>query len=711
MESSTRSNEAAAVTPEDTDEDEPPAESAHPDPEALLTENPGRTTVVDSPASQRQTQADADMRNAGTITALNLDAVDGANPADGAAELIGRLPGTTVRSIGGLGQFSAVSIRGSSAQQVQVVIDGVPLNDSFAGLTDISLLPLETAGRIEIYRGFIPLRFGGAAPGGVVQLVGRPILTTRTSARGGLGSFGARELSATHAQRLTRQWGVSAHLGYAGASGDFPFYSTANTPSISDDDTIVRRTNNGYERVTGHLRVEGRGDRWRWTLRQFVSDRQRGIAGPATAQSSSASLRTTQARTISQIKSVGLGGPGGSARGVAGLTIQRDIFSDPNGEIGVGTGGQRSATIDVYGSPQLHVPVWRGGFIDAHGALRAQDVSIETIEGTTSSETIRHNRLSASVGLGVEQHLHHDRWRIDAGATVTALRSGIAGSQADPLAGDARNATDFGWAPRLAIRWRGSAELDFRASVGGYFRPPTLLELFGDRGFAVGNSEIEPERGMASDVGVTWTSSFGAEERSFFRARAGGFLNLGKDTITWVQAAQVARPINIGGSLAAGAESALALSLYDDAFTLDANYTFLETQNRGGIDGQDGKPLPGRPRHEGTARATAGWEFNESRTTIEPRVTYTLDALAATYLDPSGRFSLPPRVLHGVSVQVDVDRRMRLAFEVRNLANKISTRWTPSSVAGGPQTMPITDFIGYPIPGRSLWLTLAFHSP
>jgi iron complex outermembrane receptor protein len=672
---------------------------------------PRRTTVVDSPASRLQTQADADVRNAGTVTALNLDTVDGAIPADGAAELLARFPGATVRSIGGLGQFSAVSIRGSSAEQVQVVIDGVPLNDSFAGLTDLSLLPLETAGRIEVYRGFIPLRFGGAAPGGVVQLVGRPIDATRTSARGGLGSFGARQLSLTHDHRFSRRWGASAHVGYAGAAGDFPFYSTANTPSIPEDDSLVRRTNNSYDRVVGHLRIEGRGDRWRWTLRQFVSDRRRGIAGPATAQSERASLRTTQARTISQVKHLGLGGPGGAARGVLGLTLQRSLLEDPRGELGVGTGGQGNLGVDAYGSPQLRLPAWRGSFIDVHGAVRLQRVSIETIDGDEIVERVGHGRLSARAGLGVEQHLHEDRWRIDAGATATVVRSDIAESAANPLAGQARKSTDVGWAPRLAIRWRGHRNLDVRGSVGGYFRPPTLLELFGDRGFAVGNSDLEPERGFATDLGITWTSTFGGHERSFVRARVGGFLNLGQDTITWVQAAQVARPINIGGSLAAGAESALFVSIHDDALTLDANYTFLETENRGGIDGQSGNPLPGRPRHEATARATTGWEFRRTHTPLEPRLTYTLDALAATYLDPSGRFSLPPRILHGVSMQLDIDRRMRVAFEVRNLANTISTTWTPPTATATPQAVPITDFIGYPIPGRSLWLTIGFHAP
>ena len=84
---------------------------------------------------------------------------------------------------------------------------------------------------------------------------------------------------------------------------------------------------------------------------------------------------------------------------------------------------------------------------------------------------------------------------------------------------------------------------------------------------------------------------------------------------------------------------------------------------------------------------------------------YDLDAVASTYLDPSGRFSLPPRILHGVAAQVGVGDALVLAVEVRNLTDRISTTWTPSAVASTAQVVPITDFIGYPLPGRSLWLT------
>ena len=49
--------------------------------------------------------------------------------------------------------------------------------------------------------------------------------------------------------------------------------------------------------------------------------------------------------------------------------------------------------------------------------------------------------------------------------------------------------------PNLPVPTR----LQLRASVGRYFRVPTLFELFGDRGFVVGNEGLDPEWGVGID--------------------------------------------------------------------------------------------------------------------------------------------------------------------------------------------------------------------
>ena len=53
--------------------------------------------------------------------------------------------GTVVRRLGGLGDYSSVSIRGSSSRQVQVYLDGIPLNPDGTESINLAELPLSSA--------------------------------------------------------------------------------------------------------------------------------------------------------------------------------------------------------------------------------------------------------------------------------------------------------------------------------------------------------------------------------------------------------------------------------------------------------------------------------------------------------------------------------------------------------------------------------------
>src|SRR5207253_9135856 len=81
--------------------------------------------------------------------------------------------GVQVRRFGGLGDFSTVSIRGSSAGQVQVYLDGVPLSRAENEVVNLADLPLDAVDHVEVYRGATPLAFAQSGPGGVVNVVSR----------------------------------------------------------------------------------------------------------------------------------------------------------------------------------------------------------------------------------------------------------------------------------------------------------------------------------------------------------------------------------------------------------------------------------------------------------------------------------------------------------------------------------------------------------
>ena len=98
-------------------------------------------------------QRDASARNVAFVSVIDLDHEPGQAASDELARVISRAPGVTIRSVGGLGQFSAVSLRGSTTQQVAVFLDGAPLSGAAASVVDLSNQPLDGLERVETYSG------------------------------------------------------------------------------------------------------------------------------------------------------------------------------------------------------------------------------------------------------------------------------------------------------------------------------------------------------------------------------------------------------------------------------------------------------------------------------------------------------------------------------------------------------------------------------
>src|SRR5207245_10126139 len=69
-------------------------------------------------------------------------------------ELLREAVGVQVQSLGG--DFATVSIRGSTAEQVMVYLDGVPLNRALGGSVNLADPPPRQIESIAIQRGFTP---------------------------------------------------------------------------------------------------------------------------------------------------------------------------------------------------------------------------------------------------------------------------------------------------------------------------------------------------------------------------------------------------------------------------------------------------------------------------------------------------------------------------------------------------------------------------
>jgi vitamin B12 transporter len=334
-----------------------------------------------------------------------------------------------VRSLGGLGQFSSLSLRGSSAQQVAVFLDGVPIGGS-GGVVNLGDLPLDSLGRLTVHRGLVPVVYGGAAIGGAVDLASAlrcDASRRRFGATLGVGSFAANEARATASIPLApRRRGpcLDLRIGHAGATGDFRFYNLGETLQDPRDDRSDRRQNNAYDRLLTQLAIHGARGPWRYSVQELLLVKHQGIPGLATGQQARATtLDTLSARTVARVRrDFDDGGRPGHIDLAAGFAATRSTWRDPLGEVGLGIDDQRTQNLDLYLSPRLHLDLWRGASLLAMADGRQEWSRVDQRLLPAPQGDSQRQRVNLGLGLQLDQHL--------LGAASTSSRSSASTSSA-----------------------------------------------------------------------------------------------------------------------------------------------------------------------------------------------------------------------------------------------------------------------------------------
>ena len=165
-----------------------------------------------------------DILSPGTVTIIRPEEFKGEQKT--LPDFLKMVPGVHVREVQGKGQYTTVTVRGSTAAQVGVFVDGVLTNLGGDAAVDISTIPVSNIERIEVYRGYIPARFAGTFIGGVINVVTKKPTGAHGSAEIGPSSFGGKKASV----EITAPLGAGSLLfGYNHESrdGDFPYRSYA----------------------------------------------------------------------------------------------------------------------------------------------------------------------------------------------------------------------------------------------------------------------------------------------------------------------------------------------------------------------------------------------------------------------------------------------------------------------------------------------------
>jgi hypothetical protein len=603
-----------------------------------------------------------------------------------AASLVEPLPGVHVRRFGADDSFATLSVRGSSSNEVAVLLAGVPLTGGADPSLDLSTLPLWPGAVARIHRSFAPAALGPGSLGGTLVLdPPRATAPEATDVWAAAGSFGAARLRVGTIRDVGGGSRLAAAVSASRADSSFSYLDPlASTPG---HDVYSPRENAGHADANGLVS-------WSVPVR-FAS----GDAGALTVTA------LTQARH-QELPGTVLG-----PTPLAFLDSDRELASaEASGPTGTGTWSLRA-----WGRRE---------------GLHLRDALASAALGPTrSDETIA--AAGASVGwrgvavphANVEVRLDGSGERFEPGvvqgapAPPGATRGAAGGAlDADWQPGDWARATASGrvdaWsdggadsAPTKEVRPTGHlggelllGAVTAAAHAGATGRPPSFVELYGDRGAFLGDPGLRPESAWTVDAGARTSLRLGRARMAFELV---GFATWADDLIAFVPVGAYgrAKAMNIGRARIAGVEFDARAAA--GPVEVRVSYTGLATENDAACEATVGScvrpPLPGRPANDLVADLLGR---------IGPaRLRLGVDAVSGIVADPAGGIGVPSRVLAQVGIALNVARGVRVSADVRNL---FDARTGTYAGALGPVREPIGDNFEYPLPGRSLLVSARF---
>jgi iron complex outermembrane receptor protein len=619
-----------------------------------------------------------------------------------AASLIEPLPGVHVRRLGADDSFATLSIRGSSSNEVSIVVAGVPLTDAADPTLDLSSLPLWPDATARVYRSFTPALVGSGSLGGTLVLdPPRAFGNSKSEIYGAVGSFGSARLRVSDTEKIGfgngRDAYVTTALSASRADDDFTYFSPKTL-------TDIERVNAQHAGVNGLVSVLLPID---WTatsqgalrITTIAQARKQGIPGAAQDPTPLDSVNTSRLIHVVEIS-----GPVKRGSVFARVYGRRDDM-------------QTRTEGDAFAPTHANDVVIAAGASAGWRTRPTQLLSLATVLDTSAeryapgqafglSENAQEPGASRTLaGIGADLDYRATRsWTISASARGDVWHdasdgAATAGTTSTPAASGTEAHPTAHLGTEIAV-----GPVTLAAHGGALARPASFIERYGSRGAFLGDPNLSTETAWTADAGARTRWHFGIFRGSF---ELDGFSTWADNLITFVPvgANGLLEATNIGRARILGTEADLALFIAN--FSLHASYTGLLTADESKctsvvVVGDCDRPqLPGRPATDIVSDLT--YQLGPAR------FRYGVDVVGGMKIDDTGSIPSPTRVLHSAGARVDVPgiRGLRAALDIRNL---FDLRTGNYQGALGPIALPIGDSYNYPLPGRSILFSLRYVS-
>jgi hypothetical protein len=208
----------------------------------------GRKVPMDSTVHQikevvvtAKTKARMLREQAMPITVISMNQLRGT--VNSIEDVLAKTAGITIRSSGGVGGASRISVRGLEGKRIGFFIDERPMSEN-SDYMDINDIPIDMIERIEIYKGVVPAKFGGSSLGGAVNIVIREYPNRYADISYALESFNTHKAQAVGKRNL-KNAGIVFGLG-----GSYTYSDNDYKMEVPDMDGLtVRRDHNRYHKT------------------------------------------------------------------------------------------------------------------------------------------------------------------------------------------------------------------------------------------------------------------------------------------------------------------------------------------------------------------------------------------------------------------------------------------------------------------------------
>ena len=485
-------------------------------------------------------------------------------------EVLNRVAGVTIRSTGGVGSPSRISVRGLEGKRMGLFVDEAAIGQ-FSNFVNLDDIPTDMIERVEIYKGIVPYRLGGDALGGAVNVVVKDYPPRYLDASYEYGSFNTHRFNSVfkrHDAKTGLEWGAGGLYVHSDNDYEMTLHHQGDIRVRRNHDAFTKAVAAGSLKATkwwfDELKLEALATLTRQELQGIELDYQhafnyaRSILGSVGAKRQNFFVKGLDF-DLSAAINVGSYGQVDTAHVVRGWDgTTRRSQSPYGGETMNFPSDSHNSTLNWVSKLNMNYELSENHLVNLNvygsgTALHPENAVMDRALGYRVGYDSRLN--SITTGLSYDAFFFNRRLQ-----TALTLKNFYINSRGQHLENYFLNQLKpiyidrVEWGANFAVAYRPIQEWLFKAAVSSEVRIPSSEELIGNGYTIVPSPELKPERNNSLNLGMLYHKNL--ERGGMFEAELNVFASQLTDMIRFTPGIipSTARYANFGAVNSKGVE-------------------------------------------------------------------------------------------------------------------------------------------------------------